>query len=1103
MPILYKFIERINLHLFRAVWATIPGFFALMLLLATNSSSYAQSCYAPISGPGVQVTAFSNTTICVGSLCLGNSYTELQRVVDNSLETYANAGAIITALGTTLNAQGISVQNSTVDYPSGYVTGFVLSRSSVADLTVLNNLTMKTYLNGSPTSQAAVQVGSLISGALLGSEEKLYATFIATQPFDEIRLNTSLLNATVLGNLRVYAALAFPQNCNLENNTVCDDYINGVGTEVVYNGAFTCVACSLTNQGRLVDSDKSNYALLTPTAGVLSNVSVGVLDTKNYYPAGRRAGFIISPDVTTALLSASVLNTITIETYLYGVKKEERTLGGTGTNVLGLSLLKGSGSSLKQKIGFVTSQDFNEVRLRINQPADVNVGSIRVYGAFEEPTNCTECETILKSSVSGKYNGTIVTGTQVAIPWTGRYGILAIGTLPTLSGEDNVVNDNTDDYATYNTGSIGVATGMQLTVENDGTDFTANRTFVGFHISKTSSLVSLGLLGAIKIRVYNGDGVIPVDVSTNDDLLAVSLISGSTNKTVVGFYPDAAFDRVQLVIDNGLISADLAGEYRIYDAFVIEDADNDGIPDCNDACAGTSLLDFDGDGLLDDCDPDDDNDGIPDSVENPTGDPNRDSDGDGNPDLRDLDSDNDGILDSVERGPDGNNPINSDTDAKPDYIDLDSDNDGINDVIEGGGIDTDNNGKADGDVDSRTGVPATAGNGLIPPNTDGDANPDYRDLDSDGDGIFDLYESGITNPASLDANKDGVVDATDGGDNDGIPQSVDGAQATFGDASSPDLPNTDGDPVPNYRDLDSDNDGIPDSVEKGADGTNPTQSDPDGIPDYMDLDSDNDGINDVVEAGGTDTDNNGIADGPPADGSNGIPTSAGNGLTPGDADNDGTPNYRDLDSDNDGVKDLYESGIPNPGSLDANNDGVVDAADGDDKDGIPQTVDGAPTTYGDANSPALPDTDTDNTPDYIDPGVDLQPTLSMPSRTYTAAGQSKNLTVNVFNITTGSVSQGTIRLRVTKPTPNFVLAITGSTGDNWSLTDQSSYYELTSKSEQAISGGTSKPITLSLTVNSGVAPGIANINIRIVAGSGGETNSANNVSTAGLTIEAF
>ncbi len=60
---------------------------------------------------------------------------------------------------------------------------------------------------------------------------------------------------------------------------------------------------------------------------------------------------------------------------------------------------------------------------------------------------------------------------------------------------------------------------------------------------------------------------------------------------------------------------------------------------------------------------------------------------------------------------------------------------------------------------------------------------------------------------------------------------------------------SDGDQVPDYQDLDSDNDGLPDSVEAGDSNpsTPPRDADGDGIPDYLDRDSDNDGVADGDE----------------------------------------------------------------------------------------------------------------------------------------------------------------------------------------------------------------------------------------------------------------
>lgn len=67
---------------------------------------------------------------------------------------------------------------------------------------------------------------------------------------------------------------------------------------------------------------------------------------------------------------------------------------------------------------------------------------------------------------------------------------------------------------------------------------------------------------------------------------------------------------------------------------------------------------------------------------------------------------------------------------------------------------------------------------------------------------------------------------------------------------------TDGDTTPDYQDFDSDNDGIPDSLEAGDSdlSTRPTDFDGDGLPDFRDPDSDNDGVPD----GDEDRDHNGV-----------------------------------------------------------------------------------------------------------------------------------------------------------------------------------------------------------------------------------------------------
>ena len=153
------------------------------------------------------------------------------------------------------------------------------------------------------------------------------------------------------------------------------------------------------------------------------------------------------------------------------------------------------------------------------------------------------------------------------------------------------------------------------------------------------------------------------------------------------------------------------------------------------------------------------------------------------------------------------------------------------------------------------------------------------------------------------------------------------------DTSPLPLPDTDGDLIPDYLDLDSDNDGIPDVVEAGG-----TDGNGDGRADGY-VDSDNDGFNDVVDG---DVGNVGPAENVAnalvitgADGNNdGIPDSYPNN----DTDRDGVLDHLDLDADNDGIPDVVEAG-----GTDVNGDGRADAYVDADNDGFNDVVDGDPT----------------------------------------------------------------------------------------------------------------------------------------------------------------
>ncbi|MBR9855580.1 MAG: T9SS type B sorting domain-containing protein [Algicola sp.] len=214
----------------------------------------------------------------------------------------------------------------------------------------------------------------------------------------------------------------------------------------------------------------------------------------------------------------------------------------------------------------------------------------------------------------------------------------------------------------------------------------------------------------------------------------------------------------------------------------------------------------------------------------------------------DLDSDNDGIADSFEDlNVDNDNdpstdPTDTDGDGIPDYLDIDSDNDGIPDNIEAQfALDyiapsmVDNNGNGIDDAYENDG-----NIGLIPVDSDNDGIPDYVDEDSDDDNVPDVIEG-------HDHNQDGIADVVLIGsdkDNDGLDDGFEGETVIDIDVNdeinnpSSDLPDTDGDGIPDFRDSDDDDDGI-ETMDEDFDGDGNYANDDsneNGIPNYLDPD---------------------------------------------------------------------------------------------------------------------------------------------------------------------------------------------------------------------------------------------------------------------------
>ena len=180
-------------------------------------------------------------------------------------------------------------------------------------------------------------------------------------------------------------------------------------------------------------------------------------------------------------------------------------------------------------------------------------------------------------------------------------------------------------------------------------------------------------------------------------------------------------------------------------------------------------------------------------------------------------------------------------------------------------------------------------------------------------------------------------------DGDGIPDSVD--VDVNGDGINDNGLDTDGDGIRDIADVDVNGDGVPD---------NGTDNDGDGINDLYDEDDDNDGLRDTLDPNdhNADTDGDGIPDGADVDVN-------GDGINDNgtDADGDGINDLSDVDVNGDGVAD---------NGVDSDGDGINDAQDtidnrvDSDGDGLPDAID-----PDDNNA----DTDGDGIADGIDSDV--------------------------------------------------------------------------------------------------------------------------------------
>ena len=870
------------------------------------------------------------------------------RMVLHSVGIADTSTSTISALPDSIIADGITTSAVTIQLKdasgNNLTTGgdtVILSTTAgtLGAVTDNNNGTYNATLTSSTTIEMATISGTLNGGGnvIVDTATVTFTASVASTATSTLMASPGSIVANGLSTTTVTVQLKDASGNNLTT---------GGDTVVLSTTAGTLGAVTDNNNGTYSSTLTSSAVIVTATiSGTLNGGGNTIVDTATVaFTAGAASTTTSTLTASPASITANGSSTSTITVQAKDANGDNL---GTGGDTVVLSTTAGT-------LGAVTDNNNGTYTAILTSSTSVETATISgtMNGAgntivdtatvtFAGTTASTATSTLTASPVSIAADGISTSAITVQARDANGNNLSTGGdtvVLSTTAGTLGTVTDsNNGTYTATLTSSTTVATATISGTLNGGGNTIADTATVAFTAGAASTTTSTLTASPASITA-NGSSTSTITIQAKD-ASGNNLTSGgdavvlSTTAGTLGTVTDnnngtyTATLTSSTSVETATISGTLNGAGNTIAntasvAFVaLDDADGDGIPDADEGTGDT-----DGDGIPDFQDPDSDNDGIPDTIEK-----NIDSDNDGVADYKDLDSDNDGVTDAVEGATD------TDSDGIADYLDLDTDSDGIPDIKEAGGTDSDGNGLVDNLTDANSdGLDdAIAASPLPDTDSDNDGIPDRKELDSDNDGIYDLVEAGGT-----DNNSDGLVDGLTDNDNDGFDDTIVITPLPVND--------TDLDGVPDYRDLDSDNDGLPD-VSEGA-----VDTDLDGVPDYHDLDSDNDGIPDITEAGGVDIDGDARIDNPVDSNGDGIDdATAATPLADSDSDVDNIPDRRELDSDNDGVNDLREAG-----GVDVNNDGIVDGFTDINGDGYDDMTAVSPL------SP--PDTDNDGLPDYQD-----------------------------------------------------------------------------------------------------------------------------------------
>ena len=501
-----------------------------------------------------------------GGVCVGCSVSNLSYILDSNPDNY---GEINLTAGVAVSGS-VAVKDMVVDYGVGSFAGFEIRNSTLADVDILNNIVVSTYLSGS--LQEFTTTGTLISvgSGLINGQENRILGFITTLPYDEIKISVNQTLALDLGVTRIYRAIVQEfcpgpdLECNVPTQMTNPEYPVAIDYRHTGIDGLVCVGCSIDDADHLINDDLNDYVEIDLLAGVGIQASIAVTDVISDYPQGVFVGFEIE---NIHLLSADVLNTITITTYLDGSIQEIKS----GSNNLVSAATPFLFDEGRRIIGFVTTEAFDVAKLTLTNIVNLDLGTTRVYHYIVQNLCEVELECNQTYFLNNPEFPVLINGLR-----TGIEG--AVCALCAVENPGNVITDDVNDYATITLVAGVLATGSISVQDGIMTYPAGSRT--GFVIQDMNTLVQADLFESITLCTYL-DGSVQECRSASDliDLsLLINIFGSGTGFYSIGFRTSLPYDEVRIAANS---LASVINVIRVYGAFVdTRDVDDPGFNCC-------------------------------------------------------------------------------------------------------------------------------------------------------------------------------------------------------------------------------------------------------------------------------------------------------------------------------------------------------------------------------------------------------------------------------------------------------------------------------------------------------------------------------------------